>query len=227
MIRLLAVIILTFCLFFSYSYAAPCYGTKMPQRGKFFARAQTHIIFKRYLEQNYGTLKSTQHFFGISWGPYDWLSIDLKAGAGNIKQHPIGSDEIDYSSSFAGGYGLRLRLYHKEKIKAVFGFQHISIHPKSVRLNGVKNRAVLDDWQVSLLGSYDFSKITPYAGLKWSRVDYIHWVGGKRERRMSDLDKTLGLVFGFDLSLTPKTWLNVEGKFLNSEALTFGFNWAF
>lgn len=31
------------------------------------------------------------------------MSIDLKGGAGNIKQHPVGSDEIDYPANFAGG----------------------------------------------------------------------------------------------------------------------------
>ncbi len=199
----------------------------MPQKGDFFARLQTHMIFKRYLEKNYGTVRSRQQFFGISYGVFDWLSIDLKAGGGNVKAHPVGSDEIDYNSSFAGGYGLRLKLYDNDKVRAVFGFQHISVHPHSVRIKGVENKAILDDWQVSLLGSYDFSRITPYAGLKWSRVDYIHWVGDSRKREMSDLDKTLGVVCGFDLGITPKTWLNVEGKFLYGESLTVGFNYAF
>ena len=48
-----------------------------------------------------------------------------------------------------------------------------------------------------------------------------------RKRKMSDLDKSLGIVCGFDLDLTPKTWLNVEGKFLDGKSLTVGFNYAF
>ena len=209
------------------TYAVPCYGTRMPQKGEYFGGFQTHVIFERELEDGFGTARSRQHFFQLSYGVFDWLSIDLKGGAGNIKQHPIGSTEIDYPSSFAGGYGFRIRILNQEKIKAVFGFQHISVHPRSVRLDGERNQAVLDDWQTSLLASYEFSKITPYIGAKFSRVDYIHWVDGNRKRRMSDLTKTIGLVCGFDLDLTEKTWLNLEGQFFDGEAASISFNFKF
>jgi hypothetical protein len=212
---------------FFYSYPAPCYGTKLPEKGNFFGGGQTHIILERHLEAEFGELRSTQHFFQFSYGFFDWLALDLKGGAGNIKQHPQGSDEIAYTSSFAGGYGLRLKLYDKEKVRAVLGFQHISVHPASVRLNGIKNQAILDDWQVSLLASYDFSKFTPYLGTKWSRVDYIHWIEDNRKRRMSDLTESIGLVFGFDIGLTPNTWLNLEGQFIDGQALSSSFNFKF
>jgi len=207
--------------------AAPCYGTKMPEEGRFFWGFQTHSIFRRGLEADYGKLRSTQHFFQFSYGIWDWLSLDLKGGAGNIKQHPIGSDEIDYNSSFAGGYGIRLKFCDWERIRMVFGFQHISIHPRSVRLGGLKHKSVLDDWQVSLLASYDFSKVTPYLGAKFSRVDYIHWVEDNRKRRMSDLTKSVGVVCGLDINLTEKTWLNLEGQFIDGQALACSFNFKF
>ena len=209
------------------SLAAPCYGTKVPEKGRFFWGLQTHTIFKRNLEAVYGKLRSTQHFFQFSYGIWNWLSLDLKGGAGNIKQHPIGSDEIDYNSSFAGGYGIRLKFCDWERIRMVFGFQHISIHPRSVRLEGLKHKSVLDDWQGSLLASYDFSKVTPYLGVKFSRVDYIHWVEDNRERRMSDLTKSVGVVCGLDINLTEKTWLNLEGQFIDGQALACSFNFKF
>ena len=37
----------------------------------------------------------------------------------------------------------------------VLGFQHISIHPHKSHQNGIKRKAVLDDWQFSLLASRD------------------------------------------------------------------------
>ena len=172
-------------------------------------------------------MKPGQHFFQFSYGIWDWLSLDFKGGAGNIKQHPLGSDEIDYTSSFSGGYGFRIKLCDWEKIKAVFGFQHISVHPKSVRLSGIKHKSVLDDWQASLLASYDFLKITPYLGVKFSRVDYIHWVEEDRKRRMSDLTKSWGLICGFDINLTEKTWINLEGQFIDGQALACSFNFKF
>jgi len=207
--------------------AAPCYGTRMPERNKFFIGTESYIIFKRYLENEQGKLRNVQYFLNLSYGVFDWLSIDLKGGAGNIKQHPVGSDEIDYPSNFAGGYGFRLKFYDREKIKIVFGFQHISVHPKSVHLGIDKNKAVLDDWQVSLLASYDFKKITPYLGTRWSRVDYIHWTPGSRKRTMSDLTKSVGLIVGLDIPATKKLWFNVEGQFFDSEALALSLNYSF
>jgi len=211
----------------NYCYAAPCYGTKMPRKKEFFMGLQTHAIFKKYLEDEYGKVRSFQNFLLLTLGVYDWLSIDLKGGAGNIRQHPQGSDEVDYPSRFAGGYGFRLKLYDGKKIKTVFGFQHISLHPKSIHLGTVKNRSILDDWQASLLASCDFKKVTPYLGTSWSRIDYIHTVADSRKRKMSDLTKSIGFIFGLDLPLTKKAWLNLEGRLFDSEAVAFSMNFSF
>ena len=208
-------------------YTAPCYGTKMPQKNKIFIGAQTHSIFKRYLKDNQGTLKSWQNLFLLSYGVFDWLSIDLKGGAGYIKQHPSGSDELDYPSYLGGGYGFRLKLYDAKNTKAVFGFQHISIHPKTISIGADKHKAVLDDWQFSCLASRDFKKITPYLGVRWSRLDYIHWVSDNRKRNKSELTKSVGFILGFDLPVTKNCWLNTEGQLFDSEAVAFSLNYSF
>lgn len=226
-IIILILLVTGHCSLFTNCDAAPCYGTKMPQKKEFFTGLQTHAIFKRYLEDGYGKTRSFQNFLLISYGVYDWLCVDLKGGAGNIKQHPVGSDEVDYSSNFAGGYGFRLKLYDGKKIKTVFGFQHISIHPKSIHLGTVKNMAILDDWQVSLLASCDFKKAIPYLGTRWSRIDYIHTALDSRKRKMSDLTKSIGFVFGLDLPVTKKAWLNLEGQLFDSEAVAFSLNFSF
>lgn len=209
------------------SYTAPCYGTRMPQKNKFSIGLQNYTLLKRNLEKDYGKVRSLQNFFLASYGVFDWLSIDLKGGAGDIKQHPLDSSEIDYSTGFAGGYGFRIRLLDKDKTKVVFGFQHISVHPKRTYVNGVKNKAVLDDWQVSLLASYDLKIFTPYIGARWSRVDYIHWVGENRKREMSDLGESAGLILGFDVPFAEKFWVNLEGSFFDSEAFTCSLNYSF
>lgn len=210
-----------------FSYAAPCYGTRMPQKGKFFAGLQSYTIFKRYLEKDYGKLRSWQYFVLLSYGVYDWLSIDLKGGSGDIRQHPQDRSEIDYSLNFAGGYGLRFKLYDNQNTKMVFGFQHISVHPKSRRIGSDRHKAILDDWQVSLLASQKFGKVTPYFGTRWSRLDYIHRIDDDRKRVMSDLTKSLGLIFGFDFAPTDKLWFNLEGSCLDSQAFAFSVNFAF
>lgn len=209
-------------------FCAPAYGTKLPDKNRFFGGAETHVIFDKELKGDFGNVRSVQHFLLLSYGLRDWLTIDLKGGAGNIKQHPAASDEIDYSSSFAGGYGLRLRLYDCDDTKVVFGFHHISVHPRITHIEGVKHQAVLDDWQVSLLASYDFEKITPYAGARWTRIDYIHWVEEDRKREMSNTSKAIGLVAGFNLPVNEQTWINIEGQFLDSgEAAALSVNFSF
>lgn len=199
----------------------------MPGRNKFFASFQSHSIFKRYLEDSYGKIRSQQQFFGLSYGLLDWLSIDLKAGSGNVKQHPGGSDEVDYTTNFAGGYGFRVKFFNQQNIKAVLGFQHISVHPKSTHLGNLKNRAILDDWQWSILASYNFKRITPYLGTRWSRIDYIHWILDQRKRWMSDATKSFGLICGLDIFLTKNFWINLEGSAFDSEAFAFSFNYSF
>ncbi|MBU1125033.1 MAG: hypothetical protein KKC84_03330 [Candidatus Omnitrophica bacterium] len=211
----------------SLSFAAPCYGTRLPEKNKFVAGTQTYSILSRYLEQEKGKIRSTQHFVLVSYGVFDWFAIDLKGGAGNIKQHPAGSDEVDYASNFAGGYGYRIQLYDRQPLKMVFGFQHISVHPQSTHLGDDKHRAILDDWQYSLLASYDTGMCTPYLGTRWSRVDYIHWTLDKRKRVMSDLTKSIGLVAGIDILCGNKLWINFEGQFIDSESVALSLNYSF
>ncbi|MFH1397653.1 MAG: hypothetical protein ABIH27_03780 [Candidatus Omnitrophota bacterium] len=223
-------VLLVLALVFSFqiaAYAAPCYGTNMPKKKQFFAGLQTHSIFKRTLENEAGKIRSLQNFLLISYGVFDWLAIDLKVGAGNLKQHPVGNDEMDYQTGFAGGYGFRLKAYDKDNLKMIFGFQHISVHPYSIHLGDTRHKAILDDWQFSFLASRDIFKVTPYLGLRWSRVDYIHKIEGERKRVMSDLTKDIGLIYGLDIPITKKTWINLEGQVFDSYALACSINYKF
>jgi len=208
-------------------YAAPCYGTKLPQKNRIFIGTQSYSVFKRYLKNDFGELRSQQEFFLLSCGIFDWLSLDLKGGAGFIKQHPPGSDEQDYPTFLGGGYGFRVKLYEKKNTKMVFGFQHISIHPETISIAGAKHKAVLDDWQFSALVSYDFKKLTAYLGARWSRLDYIHWINRDRKREVSDLTKSAGLILGLDIGVTKNAWLNLEGSCLDSQALASSLNYSF
>lgn len=215
------------CVFLRPAQAAPCYGPHLPQKGGWHCGAGTYVVFDRDLEDHFGALRSGQNFFLLSYGIFDWLSLDLKGGAGNIKQHPVGADEIDYPSSFAGGYGLRARLYDHYGWSCVLGFQHISVHPRGVYVEGVRHRAILDDWQVSCLSGYRLGRFGPYAGARWSRMDYIHWQEDARKRRMSDLNDFAGFFTGCDIFLCDKAWINIEGQFFDAKALAVSFNISF
>jgi hypothetical protein len=212
----------------SSAHAAPCYGTKLPQKNKVFVGLQSYSVFKRYLDNGAGKLRSQQEFLLLSYGVLNWLSIDLKGGAGYLKQHPLGNDELDYPTFLGGGYGFRIKFFDRQKAKMVFGFQHISIHPRTIEVEGSKHKAVSDDWQFSLLASYDFKKITPYLGMRWSRMDYIHWVDDNNRRRVkSDLGKSTGLIAGIDIPVSEKIWLNLEGQLFDAQALAFSMNYSF
>ena len=184
-------------------------------------------MYERDLRKDFGTMSSMQNFLLLSYSVFDWLSIDLKGGVGNIKQHPVGSDRIDYPTFLGGGYGFRIKFYDRGPSKAVFGFQHISIHPHTIFVGGTKHKAVLDDWQVSALYSYDCKIVTPYIGTKWSRSDYIHWVDGERKRIKSDGEKGVGIVFGFDVPFCKNMWLNLEGQFVDTQAMAASINYSF
>ena len=208
-------------------YSAPSYGTKMPEKNRFHFGGQTYRVEQRDLEDENGEISSLQHFLLISYGITDWFAIDVKGGAGDTHQTPNGADEISYPAYMAGGYGFRLRLYNKEKTKAVFGFQHISVHPYSVFVGNVKHKAVIDDWQLSFLASRDLDYATPYVGMRWSRMDYIHWVDDYRYRVKSDLNKSIGIIAGIDVPVQEKIWLNFEGHFLDAQAIAASVHFDF
>lgn len=225
--RKLALFLSVYSAFSSLSFAAPCYGTKLPKGRQFFMGLGAYSVLKRELTAEYGKVRSLQDFFLLTYGIFDWLSIDLKGGAGNIKYRPDSGNGLNYPVYLAGGYGFRLKFYDTGKSKAVFGFQHISVHPWSVSVDGTKHKSVLDDWQFSLLASYEFSGLTPYIGTRWSRMDNIHWVNGSRKLEKSALGKSVGLITGIDIPLREKIWVNLEGQYFDTAAVSASLNYAF
>jgi hypothetical protein len=77
---MLLVLVSGLWLLVSDSYAAPCYGTRLPLKHKFFAGLEDYIIFKRYEEHSEGKLRSLQNFVLLSYGLWDWLSQAASAG---------------------------------------------------------------------------------------------------------------------------------------------------
>lgn len=213
-----------FCIF-SLSYAAPSYGTRMPAQKQFFGGLQTYYVFNRTLEGDYGKMHSLQDFFLVSYGVFDWLSLDLKGGLGNVRQRDGTGPDINYHTFLGGGYGLRLRLYDKDETKVIFGFQHISIHPYDRKsINNSKNKVVLDDWQFPLLVSHEFFNLRPYIGVRWSWMNQIHWTDDVRKLEKSP---GTGLIIGGDIPINKSIWFNVEGQFFDATAVTGSINFAF
>lgn len=212
----------------SASYAAPCYGTRFPNKGKLNIGAQAHIIKNRELKKDFGKVSSQQYFYQMSYGIFHWLSIDGKIGIGDVTYRPQGSAKINYPSSFAGGYGFRVKPYKndQERIEAVFGFQHISVHPYSKQVNSVTNTVILDDWQVSALVSKGISRFTPYAGARLTRVDLIHRIKNQgRERKESDVE--ICPVIGTDFNINESSFLTFEASFVKEVSFSAGITYNF
>ena len=226
--RKFAVLCVLLMLSCSVASAAPAYGTRMPEKNKFFGGLQYYQIFDRDLNKNNGDMRSRQGHILLSYGVTDWFSLDLKASMGTIEHEAADGRKIKYDTPlWGGGYGFRVRLYEDGPVKAVAGFQHISIHPRSVKGNGEKNNAILDDWQGSALVSYDLRKFTPYTGLRYGSTDYLHRLNNDADRVFVDEDRRFDAVLGVDVPLSEKVWVNVEGAFGGGEALATSVNFKF
>lgn len=208
--------------------AAPAYGTKMPEKNKVFGGYQHYVIRERDLNKDHGVMQSRQNHILLSYGVTDWLSLDLKASLGTIKHDSSAGSGVKYNEPlWGGGYGFRVRIFEKGPIKSVVGFQHISIHPKTVKGNGEKNNAILDDWQGSWLVSYDLKEFTPYAGVRYGTVDYIHYLDNSGDRHLTAEGRRTDLVLGLDVPLTERVWLNLEGATGGGEAFAGSLNFHF
>ncbi|MFC1515023.1 hypothetical protein ACFL5X_03890 [Candidatus Omnitrophota bacterium] len=210
--------------------AAPSYGTKMPEKWQLFLGTEANYVFSRDLDRDLGNFNSGQAFITTTLGITDWFCIDAGIGGGSIRYNPNYTTEIDFPEGFAGKYGFRIKLYDKPDSawKAVCGFQHISVHPKRKIVNNVKTEVIFDDWQLSLIGSYnDLGWFVPYAGAKISRGDLIERQDSIRKRRKSDPDDSFGAVAGCYLFLTDEWWVTMEGRWFDESATSFSVTHSF
>jgi hypothetical protein len=211
--------------------AAPAYGTKMPKAKQAFWGLQTYRIERRDLNNGNGAINSQQNFLLLSYGLTEWFSLDLKYTIYSTFTHQglDGENLEKYGRPgfWGGGYGFRIRLYEKAPWKVVTGFQHISTHPVTLKANGVKNNGILDDWGGSTLMSYDFKKFTPYAGLAYSTLDYIHRINNDARRINSDKHRYAGLILGVDVPVSKKVWINLETDWRDGGAAAASINIAF
>ncbi|MFC1620837.1 hypothetical protein ACFL2G_00895 [Candidatus Omnitrophota bacterium] len=209
----------------SYSYAAPAYGTHMPEKRRFTCGAEGNFIVDRNLDNDEGSTSGDRYFFTLSYGIFSWLSFDGKAGIGDVGWDRVGSDSLTYSANFAGAYGFRIKGYEIKEwgIKSVAGFQHISVHPDAKNQGGNKHEVIIDEWQGSLVVSKDIGSFAPYFGTRYGTVDFIKWLN-EHDRKRIQSEKYYGLIIGLDYRLSPETKINLEFDFLDGEEFAVGFS---
>lgn len=199
----------------------------MPNNKFWKTGVQTNVMFDKDMENIKGELKSKQIFLTGSFGITEYLSFDGKLGVGEVTFDIKDSQKIAYPVNFAGGYGGRLLLHEDEGngINCILGLHHISVHPESTKINGVKHEAILDEWQTSLLFSKKIKSLRPYLAAKFSKIYLIRKVNSSRKRVKPEDD--WGLVIGIDSNINENARFNIEGRFFDEQGLTFGFDYTF
>lgn len=218
-----------FMLFFlnSVCYAAPLYGPDMPKRNQWYMGFETLLVFKRDMHKALGEAKSSQYFLNTSYGIYDWFSFDGKLGAGDVEFDTREAGRLDFDFGFAGAYGVRFKIYNDQpkRIKAIFGFQHISAHPPKEEVNNVKYSAIWDEWQLSLLVSKGIGKIDPYLGVKASQLYIIRKDNMQSDWSWNGARDHFGIIVGSNVDLLRNWYFNLEGRFIDETAISMALSY--
>lgn len=209
-------------------HAAPTDGTDVPLKNGCITGYQNNTIFKHDLSDSYGNIKSSQNYYTLSYGVFDWLALDGKIGFGNAREKGGVHPKVEHNYGFAGGYGFRLRVLEDEKnnVRIVTGFQHTSTHPASRNLNGDKREAIYEDWQWSLAASKSIGRIKPFAGAKISYGNLIQKTN-EIDRKNRPPAYYAGVFIGCGIKLTKNTFLSVECHFIDETSLSSGIFYTF
>lgn len=202
--------------------AAPSNGTRFPQKGKIESGYEYNVMFKNPLSHSFGDLETQDHFYTLSFGVFDWFSLDGQAGLGDVTEKNGKLPKLEYNTGFAGGYGFRIMAFAKKEwgLRVILGGQHISIHPPDRSIDNDKYSAIIDDWQLSGLLAKDFKFLTLYTGIKGSDCAVIYKLNKHDRKRVSPEDH-IGLITGAELYLfDKKTRLAAEARFFDETAFT-------
>lgn len=180
-------------------------------------------MFKRPLGRSYGSLRTADHFFILSVGIFEWLTLDGKIGAGDVRlKGGIHLPKLEFRTGFAGGYGLRVRFFEHAGtgVRIIVGTQHLSVHPQDRSIGDDKYESFLDDWQVCGLVTRKFKYLTPYAGMKLSDCELVYNINKHDKKRRYSLDH-IGFVFGSDFwILEDRIRVNVEARLFDENAFS-------
>lgn len=216
-------------LFISYSYAAPTYGTYMPEKRHWTWGLEGSFIKDRNMDNDEGGMSTNRYFLTGSYGLLGWLCFDGKIGIGDVHWNRTkGNEDLDYSTDFAGAYGFRVKGYEIKRwgIKSVAGFQHISVHPDAKNQGGNKHEVILDEWQGSVVVSKDIGNLVPYLGARYGTADFIKWVD-EHDRKRIQSEEYYGAIIGLDCWLSERLKMNLEVDFFDGEEIAIGISYDF
>ena len=230
MVKRAGLIIIFFLASTSLVSAAPSNGTRLLAMGEVEVGYEYNNMFRRDLALSYGILKTQDHFFIASVGLFDWLTLDGKAGIGDVMQKDTTHlPKLEYRDGFAGGYGFRVRFFDHPQtgVRIIAGLQHISVHPQDRSIDDDKYESFLDDWQVSAIATRRFTFFTPYVGMKLSDCEIVYNIN-KHDKKRRYSENHIGFLFGSDFWLfDDKVRVNAEARFFDETAFSTAIAYLF
>ncbi len=203
--------------------AIPAEGTVFPEKDQWIGGLQLNNIQRRDFNKVPGGGSTVQYFVRASYGLTECFSLDGKLGLGDIIFDRENASRLEYQTGFAGGYGFRYLISDDpDGFTSVFGFQHISIHPMDVLLNGSKYEAVWDEWQGTLLFGHVLGASRVYAGPQYTTTQLKYKVDGNKQRLK--VEDFWGAVLGADIELPQDFYLNLEVRFPAEQGFNIGIN---
>lgn len=207
--------------------AIPSEGNFLPDAHKTIWGLQYNNIFLRDFNKVEGKGMTKQYFLKASYAVTERFFLDGKIGQGSIRFKRNDDVDLDFSSSFAGGYGFRYLVFQSEYSgwKSIFGFQHISCHPFKDTVAGVNYRVIWDEWQGTWLFIKEWEKTALYFGPQYSATQLKYKVDNFRRRLKTE--DYWGLLLGGEYRFMKKTSINVEVRVLDEWAINTGISYKF
>lgn len=235
-------------------YAASIGGAETQGQGKFAIGLDQEFVFDRDLEFDKANWdlaaegvssiekieidKLYRTMVKTSYGLTDNLDIYLKLGVADFKaksdytkSNRARTGIYDGKNAFAYGFGTKgtsklgdwligadlqyLRHQHDWTPKGDF--------------EGEGNEATIQEWQVAPYVGYKIGNFVPYLGVKysdlrakavWGGADAGDWEKGKA-------DDNVGVFVGTDYKIGKNFSLNIEGRFVDETAMSFGATYKF
>ncbi|MDD5422962.1 MAG: hypothetical protein PHT32_06055 [Candidatus Omnitrophica bacterium] len=210
--------------------AVPSNGTRFPPARNVEFGYEYDTMFKRPLNHSHGDLRNQDHFFTVSFGAFDWLSLDGKIGMGDVSLHDSANlPKLDFNAGFTGGYGFRIRAFEHKKlgVRLIVGGQHISVHPPERSIDNDKYKSCLDDWQITGIVAKDFKHFTVYAGMKGSDCQLVYKINNDNQKRLYSKNH-VGMISGLEIYLFDnKLRLGAEGRFFDETAFSTSVSYLF
>ena len=207
--------------------AIPSEGNFLPALRKTIWGFQFNKIFLRDFNKIEGEGMTKQYFLKASYALTERFFLDGKIGLGSIKFKRNDGTDLDFSSGFAGGYGLRYLVYQNNRKgwKSIFGFQHVSCHPFKDMVNDVNHRIIWDEWQSTWLFIKEWKKAALYFGPQYNLAQLKYKVDENRRRLKAE--DSWGLLFGGNYRFMKKASISAEIRVLDEWAINTGICYKF